>query len=59
MGVVDESEKSESLKVVEVTPFRVESVYSDFRRPDSVVWGKTLAEDLARRDFTVNALAYV
>ncbi len=58
VGVVDESEKSESLKVVEVTPFRVESVYSDFRRPDSVVWGKTLAEDLARRDFTVNALAY-
>ena len=48
----------ESLKVVEVTPYRTESVYSDNRRPDSIEFAKTLAEDLKRRDFTINALAY-
>ena len=41
----------------EITTFRKEFGYSDARRPDKVEWGKTLAEDLARRDFTINALA--
>ncbi|KKP47757.1 MAG: tRNA adenylyl-/cytidylyl-transferase [Candidatus Woesebacteria bacterium GW2011_GWA1_33_30] len=41
----------------EITTFRTEHGYSDNRRPDKVIWGKTLEEDLARRDFTVNALA--
>ena len=44
--------------VVEVTPYRKEGKYSDARRPDEVTWAKTLSEDLERRDFTVNALAY-
>ena len=46
------------LAVVEVTPYRLEGKYTDARRPDDVVWAKTLSEDLDRRDFSVNALAY-
>lgn len=43
---------------VEVTTFRGEGAYSDGRRPDSVTFGVPLHEDLARRDFVVNAMAY-
>jgi tRNA nucleotidyltransferase (CCA-adding enzyme) len=43
--------------VVEVTTYRIESKYSDKRRPDEVKFAKTLEEDLSRRDFTINALA--
>lgn len=57
VGVVNETATDETLKVVEVTPFRLEGEYSDFRRPDKIEWGKTLADDLKRRDFTINALA--
>jgi len=42
---------------IEVTPFRGESSYSDGRHPDRVTFGVSLEDDLARRDFTVNALA--
>lgn len=45
-------------KPYEVTTFRTDGEYSDNRRPDSVTFVKSLKEDLARRDFTVNALAY-
>src|SRR3990167_7253655 len=41
----------------EITTFRTEHGYSDNRRPDVVEWGKTLEEDLKRRDFTINAMA--
>ena len=41
----------------EVTTYRHDGTYSDHRRPDDVTFGDTLAEDLARRDFTVNAMA--
>lgn len=44
--------------MAEVTTFRGEGPYSDGRRPDWVKFSDTLAEDLARRDFTVNAMAY-
>lgn len=44
-------------KVVEITTYRKEVGYSDRRHPDRVVWGKSLEEDLARRDFTINAMA--
>lgn len=47
-----------TLKIIEVTPYRTESGYSDARRPDSVEFGVSLEEDLKRRDFTFNALAY-
>src|SRR5260221_12786574 len=43
---------------VEVTTYRGEGAYSDARRPDHVVFGVPLVEDLARRDFVVNAMAY-
>ena len=43
--------------IIEITTFRTEHGYSDKRRPDSVKWGKTIEEDLARRDFTINAIA--
>lgn len=42
----------------EVTTFRTDGVYSDNRRPDSVSFVKDVREDLARRDFTINAMAY-
>lgn len=41
----------------EITTYRTEHGYSDGRRPDIVQWGKTLDEDLKRRDFTINAMA--
>ncbi len=41
----------------EVTSFRVDGEYTDFRRPDSVTFTRSLEEDLKRRDFTVNAMA--
>ena len=42
---------------VEVTTFRADGPYTDHRRPASVRLGASLAEDLARRDFTINAMA--
>ncbi len=44
-------------EIFEITTFRKEGKYSDRRHPDEVSWGKTVEEDLARRDFTVNAMA--
>lgn len=44
--------------VVEVTTFRGEGPYSDGRRPDWVRFSATVDEDLSRRDFTINAIAY-
>lgn len=41
----------------EVTTFRIDGKYSDSRRPDSVKFTSSLKEDLARRDFTMNAMA--
>ena len=42
----------------EVTTYRIDGVYSDNRRPDSVTFTDKLVEDLRRRDFTINAMAY-
>jgi len=43
---------------VEVTTFRSDGKYTDGRRPDSVRYAKTIFEDLSRRDFTINGIAY-
>lgn len=45
------------IPVYEITTFRSDGAYQDHRRPESVSWGKTLTEDLSRRDFTCNAMA--
>ncbi len=42
----------------EITAFRRDVEYTDHRRPDRVEWGESIEEDLARRDFTVNAMAW-
>ena len=42
----------------EITTFRTDGVYTDHRHPDSVTFVSDVAGDLARRDFTVNAMAY-
>lgn len=54
-GTVSVSDENKNL--YEITTFRREIGYSDKRHPDKVVWGETLEEDLARRDFTINAMA--
>ena len=57
VGIVHKDVSDETLKVIEATPYRLESAYSDFRRPDSVTFSSKLEDDLKRRDFTINALA--
>ena len=42
----------------EITTYRSEGKYKDARRPDSITFRSSLLEDLSRRDFTINALAY-
>ena len=44
--------------LIEVTTYRTESTYSDKRHPDAVQFVSTIQEDVARRDFTINAMAY-
>jgi len=45
------------LKEIEITTYRQEAKYTDKRHPDEIKFAKTIEEDLARRDFTVNAIA--
>ena len=45
-------------KNYEITTFRTDGKYEDARHPDSVSFSKSLSDDLSRRDFTINALAY-
>ncbi len=54
--VLTDSE-DETLKEIEITPFRTEEKYTDKRHPDKIEWAKTIEEDLTRRDFTINAMA--
>ncbi len=44
---------------MEITTYRSEEGYRDRRRPERVRWGTSLLDDLARRDFTINAMAWV
>ncbi|MBP6913793.1 MAG: HD domain-containing protein [Candidatus Levybacteria bacterium] len=50
--------ENEHKGVVEITTYRTEGKYKDHRRPEDVSWGKTIQEDLQRRDFTMNAIAF-
>jgi tRNA nucleotidyltransferase/poly(A) polymerase len=56
--VIREGEEDISLRNIEITPFRLEAKYTDKRHPDEVKFADKLEDDLARRDFTINALAY-
>ena len=67
-GIKKSQKNSESIKAtndenvsdfVEITTFRKDSAYIDGRHPQSVEFGKSIYEDLSRRDFTINALAFV
>src|SRR4030067_3233545 len=55
VGILAEIKKQK--QIVEVTTYRSESEYKDRRHPEKVAWGKTIDEDLQRRDFTVNAIS--
>src|SRR5580704_2182499 len=54
---VETLKDTEHSGVIEVTTFRTERGYKDRRHPSEVSWGKTIEEDLSRRDFTMNAIA--
>lgn len=43
--------------IYDITTYRSDGEYRNHRKPESVVWGKSIAEDLQRRDFTINAIA--
>lgn len=58
VGIVNEEVTDESLKIVEATPYRVEGTYSDARRPDTITFSPHIEDDLKRRDFSINALAF-
>jgi len=58
VGVVNELAKDDTVRVVEVTPYRLESKYSNARHPDKVTFADKLEDDLKRRDFTINAIAF-
>jgi putative nucleotidyltransferase with HDIG domain len=55
--VINEKAEDESLRNVEITTYRIDVGYSDKRHPNSVKFTPNLKEDLARRDFTINAMA--
>lgn len=57
VGVVTSSDDPR-LKVVEITPYRIEGKYTNARHPDDIRWAESISDDLKRRDFTINAIAY-
>ncbi|OHA24696.1 MAG: hypothetical protein A3B11_00460 [Candidatus Taylorbacteria bacterium RIFCSPLOWO2_01_FULL_44_26] len=57
VSVINEFSNDPTLKNIEVTPYRLESQYSDHRHPDKVAFSETLEEDLKRRDLIINAMA--
>jgi tRNA nucleotidyltransferase (CCA-adding enzyme) len=52
------TDSDDPIDIFEITTFRNEKGYGDFRHPDTVLWGTSLREDLSRRDFTINAIAW-
>lgn len=57
VGIKIRNAENEVIDIYEITTFRSEKGYSDFRHPDKISWGSTINEDLSRRDFTINAIA--
>lgn len=59
VGIINkEEEKNSSTYAVEITPYRTEGAYTDNRRPDEIQFSERIEDDLSRRDFTINAMAY-
>jgi len=56
-GTVGIRPDEEGTRPFEITTFRKEEGYSDTRHPDKIIWGKTIEEDLARREATISAMA--
>lgn len=54
---VDRMTENQLQPTYQITTYRSDEVYDDFRRPTSMNWGNTLEEDVDRRDFTINAMA--
>jgi len=54
---IQTNSQDSTLQEIEVTTYRSEAKYTDKRHPDKIKFAKTIREDLARRDFTVNAMA--
>src|SRR3989344_8202076 len=57
VAVIQENVSHETLRQIEVTPYRIEAKYTDFRHPEEVKFSDKLEDDLKRRDFTINAMA--
>ena len=55
---INTESKNERLKIIEITTYRVEERYTDKRHPDIVKFTNKIEDDLSRRDFTINAIAY-
>lgn len=55
---LESADREDGLEAYEVTTYRVDGVYEDHRRPKDVTFTSKLEEDLKRRDFTINAMAY-
>ncbi len=59
VGIINkELEHEDPSYAIEITPYRTEGAYSDNRRPDDVSFSTDIHEDVMRRDFTINAMAY-
>lgn len=59
VGIINkELEKDNVCYEIEITPYRTEGIYSDNRRPDQILFSDSIHEDVKRRDFTINAIAY-
>ena len=57
VAVINENTSDETVRSVEVTPYRLETGYSDRRHPDKVSFSNKIEDDLKRRDLTINAIA--
>ncbi|KKQ50498.1 MAG: tRNA adenylyl-/cytidylyl-transferase [Candidatus Woesebacteria bacterium GW2011_GWB1_38_5] len=57
-GTVGIENEIEGTRPYEITTFRTEAGYSDTRHPDKIEWGKTLEEDLARREATISSMSF-
>ena len=59
VGIINKDLNQEDLCCeIEITPYRTEGVYTDNRRPDEILFSDSIHEDVKRRDFTINAMAY-